>query len=238
MKQIYDYKDFSEGAMISDVDTKKGIVSGYFSKFDNIDYGGDIIRRGSFSKTIQENGPQSLRPRIKHLQNHDITQPLGLILSLQEDNYGLAYESKIGSHTLGQDFVKMVDSGLITEHSIGYKVIKGNKMKDGGIDITEIKLWEGSSLTAWGANPMTPITSMKSLFDFDYLEKRQKAIEKFCKNSTASDETIELLLIELKQLTQYIISNNATKSTEDVTTPDLVNVYAEGINNFYNKLIN
>jgi HK97 family phage prohead protease len=238
MKQIYDYKDFSEGAMISDVDTKKGIVSGYFSKFDNIDSDGDIIRKGAFSKTIQENGPQSMRPRIKHLQNHDITQPLGLIVSLQEDNYGLAYESKIGSHTLGQDFIKMIESGLITEHSIGYKVIKGTKMKDGGSDIVEIKLWEGSSLTAWGANSLTPITGLKSLSDIDHLVNRQKALEKFCKNSTASDETIELLLIECKQLTQYIINNNATKSAEEVTPPDLVNVYAEGINNFYNKLIN
>jgi len=43
---------------------------------------------------------------------------------------------------------------------------------------------------------------------------RQKNIEKFCRNSTATDETIELLLIECKQLTQIII--------EKSTMPDMV----------------
>ncbi len=154
------------------------------------------------------------------MQNHNVSQPLGKITDLSEDTNGLLYESQIGSHALGQDFIKMVDSGLITEHSIGYQTMKSNQIQDwsdymknpalGYHELTDLKLWEGSSLTAWGANQNTPITGMKTEEKKDaiqHLVNRQKNLEKFCRNTTASDETIELLLIECKQLTQLIIVN-------------------------------
>lgn len=226
---IYSYKVGLFGAEIKDVDGKKGIVSGYFSNYDNVDSDGDIIRRGAFAKTIKENGPASSQPRIKHLMNHDPSQPLGKLISLQEDAKGLLYESQVGSHTLGRDFIKMVESGLITEHSIGFRTVKRNQLQDyegyqknpsgGWFEITEVKLYEGSSLTAWGANSLTPITGMKSAFDTDMLIKRQKAMESFCRNSDASDETIEMLLLHSKQLAQYIIDLKATPAA-DALVPD------------------
>lgn len=240
MNKLYSYKSGHIPASIKDIDGKKGIVSGYFSRFDNVDADGDIIRKGAFTKTIMEAGPLSSNPRIKHLLNHNSSQPLGKILSLSEDMTGLAYESQVGTHTLGQDFIKMVESDLIAEHSIGFQTLKTNKLKDGTSEITEIKLWEGSSLTAWGANPNTPLTGMKAETKDDVFQQivnRQKNLEKFCRNSTASDETIELLLIENKQLTQYIIDNTqpaiqATEPEEDERFKMVVSV----INNFRKQL--
>lgn len=204
--KMYQYKNGSEVASIKDADVKLGIVTGYFSSFGNKDADGDVIVKGAFAKTISENGPQSAQPRVKHLLNHDVTKPIGKILVLQEDLKGLYYESKVGSHTLGQDYLKMVDSGLITEHSIGFRTIKEDKKSDANY-MTELKLWEGSSLTAWGSNPETPITGMKGL-DLETINVRIKALDKFCRNSTATDETIDLLLIEIKQLQQFIIESN------------------------------
>src|SRR5690349_1501637 len=126
----YATKNISSGAAITDVDEKKGIITGYFSHFNNVDSDGDIIRPGAFTKTIRENGPKSTQPRIKHLMNHDASQPLGKLTDLREDETGLAYESNIGTHNLGRDFIKMVESGLITEHSIGFKTIKKNQLQD------------------------------------------------------------------------------------------------------------
>lgn len=229
MEKIYAYKNLDLSCSIKDIDGKKGVVSGYFAKFDNVDADGDIIRKGAFAKTIMENGPQSSQPRIKHLQNHNPAQPLGKLTHLAEDSKGLAYESQIGTHTLGQDFLKMVESGLISEHSIGYRTIKRNQLQDyegfmknpknGWFELTELKLWEGSSLTAWGSNPLTPITGVKGTVDVQTIIDRQKAIEKFCRQTTATDETIELLLLEAKQLTQYILDLSATKP-EHSTLPD------------------
>jgi len=213
-------------ASFNDVDPKLGIVTGYFSRFNNVDADGDIIRPGAFAKTIQEQGPASTQPRIKHLLNHDPSQPLGKLLQLKEDATGLSYESQIGSHELGEDFIKMVESGLITEHSIGFKIVKRNQIQSyeqyqsnpnrGMFEITEVKLFEGSSLTAWGANPMTPITSLKSQDNVDLFVAKMNAIEKFCRNSSATDETIEMLLNYNKQLAQFIIDSK--KATEPVAT--------------------
>jgi HK97 family phage prohead protease len=206
---------------------KKGIVTGYFSRFGNVDSDGDIIKAGAFTKTVKEQGPNSAQPRIKHLMNHNPSMPLGKLLSLKEDSTGLVYESQVGSHALGQDFIKMVESGLITEHSIGYKTIKRNQLQDysgyqrnpskGMFEITEAKLFEGSSLTAWGANPLTPLTGLKNAVNIDKIISQQIAIEKFCKDSTATDETIEMLLLHSKQLSQYILDikvNQPAKATD------------------------
>jgi HK97 family phage prohead protease len=226
---IFNIKTEVLSAEIMDLNPKQGIVTGYFSKFNNVDGDGDIIRPGAFAKTIKEQGPQSALPRIKHLLNHDPSLPLGVLKSLTEDAYGLAYESQIGSHEGGEDFIKMVESGLITEHSIGFKIIKRNQIQSyenylknpsaGQYEITEVKLYEGSSLTAWGANPLTPITSLKSLNDLDMLVAKHEAIEKFCRNTSATDDTIQMLLLHSKQLAQFILdikkeSTLPVKSTE------------------------
>ena len=230
MNNILNYKDDVLAAEIMDLNPKQGIVTGYFSKFNNVDGDGDIIRPGAFTKTIREQGPQSSLPRIKHLLNHDPSLPLGVLKSLTEDSYGLAYESQVGSHEGGEDFIKMVESGLITEHSIGFKIIKRNQIQSyenylknpaaGQFEITEIKLYEGSSLTAWGANPMTPITSLKSMNDFDLLIAKHEAIEKFCRNTTATDDTIQMLLLHSKQLAQLILDMKSTTEPVKAIQPE------------------
>lgn len=228
MKSIYLTKDDNLIANIVDADMKQGIVTGYFSKFNNVDADGDIIRPGAFTKTISEQGPDSKMPRIKHLLNHDPSLPLGKLTKLYEDSYGLAYESQVGSHELGEDFIKMIESGLITEHSIGFKIIKRNAVQSyenylrnpelGQFEITEIKLYEGSSLTAWGANPMTPITSLKSVSDLDRISKQQEAIEKFCRKTDATDDTIQMLLLHSKQLAQFILNMRESTMPEEKST--------------------
>ena len=255
MKHIFSYKNRVIPASIKDVDGKKGIVTGYFAAFDNVDADGDIIRKGAFAKSILEWGPQSSQPRIKHLLNHNTNQPLGKITNLSEDTQGLLYESQIGTHTLGVDFVKMVESDLITEHSIGYQTMKRNQLQDyegymknpagGWYELTDLKLYEGSSLSSWGANQNTPLTGLKDSNKEEVLQalvNRQKNLEKFCHSSTATDETIELLLIECKQLTQLIIENTEQEkeSKDDATQQPRINdlgvdVYAKALINFNNS---
>jgi HK97 family phage prohead protease len=194
-KMIYGYKRLSQD--VKDVDAKKGIVTGYFSAFNIKDSDGDIILPGSFKRSIEEWQPKG---RIKHLLNHDPRQPLGKITELREDSYGLYYESQIGKHNLGQDFIKMVESDLVKEHSIGFN-IKGQRKAENANEIYDIVLYEGSSLTSWGANEYTPLLGLKSADD---RVQRIKRLEKFVKHSDATDETIELLMLEIKQLNQLV----------------------------------
>lgn len=213
---IYTYKNLS--LEIKDVNKKEGIVTGYFSAFDSIDSDGDIIRAGAFQKSISENGPESMKPRIKHLLNHDPSKPLGVILSLKEDSYGLMYTSKVGTHALGQDFIKMVESDLVKEHSIGFKTIRESKnTKESYNELLELKLYEGSSLTAWGANENTPLLGLKS--NLDSLNERIKSFEKFARNTDATDETIEFCLLEIKQLAALVESIKSTQAVVETPAP-------------------
>lgn len=232
MKKVYTITGIDNPAQIKDLDLKQGIVTGYFSAFDSKDADGDIIRKGAFSKTISENFG-----RIKHLLNHNTTQPLGTPQVLIEDMKGLYYESKIGTHSLGVDFLKMVDSGLIKEHSIGFQIVKNTNKKEYN-EITEVKLWEGSSLTSWGANGNTPLIGVKSLTFEEQIEnilERSKSIEKFCSNSNATDETIQLLLLEQKQLTQIILDLKNTQPI-NIIEPKEDEKIIETIKQFTNNL--
>jgi hypothetical protein len=73
-------------------------------------------------------------------------------------------------------------------------------------------------LTAWGANPLTPITGLKSLDNIDLIISQTQAIEKFCRNTNATDETIEMLLLHTKQLAQLVIDMQKSSTMPEVTT--------------------
>jgi HK97 family phage prohead protease len=208
---IYVYKN--QSLEVKDVDSKQGIVSGYFSAFGMVDSDGDIMMPGAFKRSIQDWGPEA-KGRIKHLLNHDPSKPLGKIMELKEDGYGLFYRSQVGKHQLGQDFVKMVESGLISEHSIGFRTLREQK-NDSANEIHEVMLFEGSSLTAWGANEHTPMLGVKSIKNIDEIKEQIRNFEKFIRNSDVTDETIELCLIKVRQLAQAVEQMSSTKATHE-----------------------
>lgn len=208
---IYNYKSFN--LEVKDVDTKQGVVSGYFSAFGNVDSDGDIMMPGAFKRSIQDWGPEG-KGRIKHLLNHDPSKPLGKIQVLKEDEYGLYYESKVGTHTLGKDYIKMIESGLIAEHSIGFKTLREQKA-DNGNQIHEVMLFEGSSLTAWGANEATPLIGMKNMATIEQLQDQIKSFEKFIRNSDVTDETIDLCILKVKQLAEMVERMSSTEAVDE-----------------------
>ena len=210
---MYNYK--SLGMEVKDVDAKEGIVSGYFSAFGMVDSDGDIMMPGAFKRSIQDWGPNG-KARIKHLLNHDPSKPLGKIMELEEDEYGLKYTSQIGTHSLGKDFIKMVESGLIAEHSIGFKILREQKSGDAN-QIHEVMLFEGSSLTAWGANENTPMIGMKNMGTIADIQAQIKSFEKFIRDSDVTDETIDLCLIKVKQLAQALEMMSSTEAV--IATP-------------------
>ena len=193
------YKSINEG-IIEDVDSVKGIVTGYFSAFNNIDSDGDVIVSGAYKKTVGENGPMG-RNRIMHLLQHNPLMPLAKPMELIEDGKGLRFVSKITETSYGKDVIKLYAEGVFNEHSVGFEIVKSDN-KSGYREIREIKLWEGSTVT-WGANPNTPIESMKS---WDK-PKTEEMISKFCgilRNGNLTDESMIILEIGLKQIQEHL----------------------------------
>jgi HK97 family phage prohead protease len=206
---IYTYK--AARLEFKDVDSKKMTVTGYFSKFGNVDSDGDIMMPGAFKRSIADWGPDG-KQRIKHLMNHRPDQPLGKITILKEDSYGLYYESDLVKTTFGMDFIKMAEGGIITEHSIGFNTLTENKGAMGN-EIKDVKLFEGSSLTAWGANMDTPFLGFKSEMDINELKQEIRIFEKFIRNTDASDNVIDLCVIKIRQLAQAVERLSSTKAT-------------------------
>ena len=211
-------------ASIKDLDVKQGIVTGYAAHFGSKDADNDIIMPGAFAKTIREQGPDSTQPRIKHLLNHNTSQSLGLPMILKEDNTGLYYESKVGSHSLGQDFLKMVESGLITEHSIGFATMRKTVINPDAdwnertTQLHELKLWEFSSLTAWGANQNTPLTGSKALGS---AKDRLALLIKAMDSGTFTDSTFSFLNEELLYLQKAFNDLSTTAPPVELKTGTL-----------------
>ncbi len=185
---------------LKELNFKDRIVEGYFSSFDVKDSDNDIIRRGAFAKSIQENGPASSSKRIKHLFNHWNT--VGVLEKLYEDEFGLAFRSKIGNHALGNDVLNMYMDGIVTEHSIGFQMVQGKFSESSeGREIKEVILWEGSSLDRWGANMNTPVIKSQEQLDLYSKEwqKRYDTLIKALRNRTNyTDETYNEFIIQLE----------------------------------------
>jgi len=233
MKNI-SFKNYN--ATIKDLDVATGIVTGYFSQFNSIDLDGDVIMPGAFTKTIAERGPDSSKPEIAYLWQHDTTKPLGKLLVLREDNFGLYFEAKMSDTTWGEDALKLYRDGVITQHSIGYQVIKSVEtqmdMEEEVEQIYEVKLWEGSAVT-FGANPNTPFTGFKSAQE---REDRIKTLVKAIKNGSYTDETFGLIEFELLKLVSLAKTEEPVKTTTTVQEPKEDNNKMQEIKLFRNLL--
>ena len=233
MKNI-SFKNYD--ASIKDLDVESGIVTGYFSQFNSIDLDGDVIMPGAFTKTIAERGPDSSKPEIAYLWQHDTYRPLGKLMVLREDNFGLYFEAKMSDTTYGQDALKLYRDGVITQHSIGYQVIKSVEttmdMEEEVEQIYEVKLWEGSAVT-FGANPNTPFTGFKSAQE---REDRIKTLVKAIKNGTYTDETFGLIEYELLKLVTLVKSEEPTVVTPKENEPIQENNKIQEIKQFRNLL--
>ena len=203
---------------LKDVDTVKGIATGYLAHFGSKDEAGDIIMPGAFTKTISERGPKGSK-LIKHLLDHKKDQAVGVFTELKEDSTGLYYESKIGSHKLGKDFLEMCASGIINQHSIGFNRVRQQKKSDATY-LHEIKLGEGSSLQFLACNPNTPFMGLKGEVDvLEYFQTLDGAI----KNGTFSDETFKMLIEYSDSIKQSLIEKAPSIDTLSENAPMLIN---------------
>jgi len=155
MKQRKDYE-----SQIKDLDDK-GIVVVAANAIGNVDSDNDMSLDKSFDKTLSENFK-----RVKWFLNHDRNLLLGVpIEGKQSGKYlemkgQLNMKKQIAKDTY-EDYKLYAEHGKTLEHSIGVEAVKWEQQGDTRM-VKEWKLWEYSTLTSWGANPDTPMRSIKS----------------------------------------------------------------------------
>lgn len=133
------------------------MIEGYGAVFGNVDSVGDVIEKGAFAKTLSERGG-----RIAFCLQHNIHEPIGKIVEIKEDDYGLWLKCRISDSE--EKIITKIKEGILKEMSIGYRTInQKSEIRDGKeINLlTEIKLFEVSLVTV-AANPLAMVTGMKS----------------------------------------------------------------------------
>lgn len=212
MKGLLEYKNFT--AEIKDIDAKSMTVTGYWSKFGNVDYDDDIIAMGAATKTIAERGPMGSN-EIFFLNQHNWSQPHGKPMVLEAQEKGIYFESKIAPTSYGKDALVLYAEGIVVQHSIGFSTVKADyDQKTGVRTIKEIKLYEGSNVTL-GANPETPFTGFKSLTMAEINDQISKMM-KLLKDGSLTDEGFGRLEIALKQfqLEAFNLGKNSLSDAE------------------------
>ena len=189
---------YKGGGIVTDVDVKTRTVSGYFSVFGNKDSDGQVIDHGAYTKTIAEWGPAG-KNRIMHLWMHKTDKILSKPRELDEDTRGLKFISQFPvdeakQTPLQSDVIKLYDQGVLTEHSVGFQVVK-NRIDDEIEHLTEVRLWEGSTVT-WGANEQAKVTEVKSEQKPELIDRMSRLI-KAIRDGRFCDDTFYMLEYEL-----------------------------------------
>ena len=144
-----------------------GTVLFYANTFNFEDSDGDISLPGSFAKTLKENAA-----RLRHLKYHDTRLMPGVIKEASEDQVGLLIKSQLILNTqLGketyEEYRAMFDAGKQMEHSVRVQAIKFVEDRTNPDKyvrkVSEWKLWEVSTLTAWGANSQALAIAVKEM---------------------------------------------------------------------------
>ena len=139
-------------------DAQENVITGYASHFNNKDSHGDIITKGAFAKTIQEN-----MNRVKVLWQHNLYEPIGKPTEMKEDDKGLFTVSKISQTDVGKKAMILARDGVLNEMSIGFYPIKEEYDSEKKANmIKEIKLMEYSLVTI-ASNPLAQLTDVKNL---------------------------------------------------------------------------
>lgn len=177
-------------ALNYDGDSRK--ISGYAAVFNNIDKAGDVLLKGCFSKSINDRGAQSsAKDKIILLWQHDMSEPIGRITELKEDDHGLYFEAKIDDVERGNQALKQLQSGTLNQFSIGYSYVWENCEWDSDRDclmVKEVILYE-ISVVSIGCNGETEFLGMKSAEDVAYAWKQlTDDIDTACKGMNAQQK--------------------------------------------------
>jgi HK97 family phage prohead protease len=151
-----------------------GILEGYLSTFDNVDFGLDVVVKGAFANWItklkadvKKYGP--MRGGIPLLADHvaSVASVIGTIFDAVEDNTGLLVKAKISAASSAQDARTKLVEGHLGKMSMGYEASKYRYEERDGTTVRlliEVKVWEGS-VVVFPMNPEAAITQAKEMLE-------------------------------------------------------------------------
>jgi HK97 family phage prohead protease len=179
--------------------TEEGVFMGYASIFDDEpDSYDDIIEKGSFAKTLLNQGRN--KNGIAMLYQHDHCMPIGVWDGIEEDNVGLKVTGKLAIKTTnGKDVYELMKMGAIKGLSIGYTVKREEIDNERGCRILkEIDLWEISPVT-FPAKISATITNVKNIEECVTERDLENALRESGLSKNASMYLVKLCRYKLRE---------------------------------------
>lgn len=160
------------------------IIRGYLAVFNEKDDRGTAPIKGAFAKSLQERGPKSqAKQKILFLWFHDLGEPIGQFIELEEDDYGLRFAAAVDDIPQGDRALKQVRSGTLNQFSYGFLPVWDKMEYVEDIDtviMMEVDLWEGS-VVSYGSQKETFAIRSKEQLDAQ-LEDVNMDMEDFIRN--------------------------------------------------------
>lgn len=165
------YRNFEFKAEVKDL-AENGTFSGIASVMGVEDLGGDIIDKGAFNKTLEENA----NPVI--LWQHDPGEPIGIGEVKQwQGKLLISGKLDIESDPVAQKAYQKLKGKLVKGLSIGFTTVKASweEVKENGATrfirhIQELKLWEVSIVT-FPMQTQAQVTRVKSAEPDELIER-------------------------------------------------------------------
>lgn len=135
-------------------DKENTCIKGYATVFNIVDNHNDIILKGAFHSNELAN--------IKLLWQHNISQPIGVIKHITEDEYGLKIEAEINNNIkLGSEISELIKQGAIEGLSIGF-FIKQSFLNESGKRVIKKANLAEISIVTFPANNKATIKEVKN----------------------------------------------------------------------------
>jgi len=198
---------------LKDFEEAKGVVSFYYSAFNNVDLGGDVVAPTAFKKTVKENF-------IHIYHNRDHCEAVGKPLEFNQDSKGAYCVSQLAIKTEdGGDCFEQYKAGIVKGHSMEYKAVKWSydEVKDIRT-ITEAQLWGVTTVTNIPMNLDATTISIKSFTDIKY---SMEEIEKFLRKGNISEKSGKAFLAEYDKLTLLAKSLKEKLKADGITFDDV-----------------
>ena len=190
-------------------------IEGYGARYGNVDSYADIIEPGAFAEFLASDDAK----RAVLCWQHDFTQPIGAFTELSEDESGLRFKAVIANTQQGRDAAELIESGVLSEFSIGYGVVKADYPTDHPLGakrlLKQLYLYEISLVTR-AANPEAtlegaerkgeeePIINQKSTAMEEELKNQIAELEAKVAEAKADKESIEAMKESIANLDESI----------------------------------
>jgi len=176
----------------------------------------------SAGRTMFKEDSITMAKNIKLVLQHDVTRPLGKMVSFEQDSEGITAEFKIAKTTAGNDALEEAATGLRSDFSVGVDVAEWDN-EDGVMAISASNLIEVSLVTD-GAIPGAEVAKVAAE-DTEISEPSQEETQSTTEGEQVSDttvpevapaaETVEAARVEDKAATAPYISTTVRNPIVD-----------------------